>query len=83
MVTGRTSLTRAGVLADLVLGQRRSACSSSAFHCRALTVLVTRISVVACAWAIAAAPTSVLPAPQGSTTTPEPPCQNDSAASRW
>src|SRR3712207_6875841 len=45
---------------------------SSRFHCRPATVLVTRISVVALASAIAAAPTSVLPAPQGSTTTPEP-----------
>ena len=57
--------------------------SSSRFHCRPATVFVTRISVVADAWAIAAAPTSVLPAPHGSTTTPDPPCQNDSAASRW
>src|SRR5262249_46466197 len=46
---------------------------SSRFHCRPATVLVTRMSVVACACAIAAAPTSVLPAPHGSTTTPEPP----------
>ena len=43
----------------------------------------TRISVVAPALAIAAAPTSVLPAPQGSTTTPEPPSQNESAAISW
>ena len=57
--------------------------TSSDFHWRALTVLVTRISVVAWACAIAAAPTRVLPAPQGSTTTPEPPCQNESAASCW
>ena len=57
--------------------------SSSCFHWCAETVLVTRISVVAAAWAIAAAPTIVLPAPQGSTTTPEPPCQKLSAASRW
>ena len=57
--------------------------TSSSFHCRALTVFVTRISVVAWARAIAAAPTNVLPAPQGSTTTPDPPCQNESAASRW
>jgi hypothetical protein len=57
--------------------------SSSERHCRADTVLVTRISVVACACAIAAAPTKVLPAPQGSTTTPEPPCQKPSTASRW
>ena len=82
MVTGRTSLT------DPLYSPISSAVSdvrltSSSFHCRALTVLVTRISVVAWAWAIAAAPTMVLPAPQGSTTTPEPPCQNDSAASRW
>ena len=56
---------------------------SSRFHCRAATVLVTRISVVALACAIAAAPTSVLPAPQGSTTTPEPPCQKESAAISW
>ena len=53
---------------------------SSSFHCRPATVLVTRMSVVAFALAIAAAPTSVLPAPQGRTTTPEPPDQKDSAA---
>ena len=35
-------------------------------------MFVTRISVVADARAIAAAPTIVLPAPHGSTTTPEP-----------
>ncbi len=57
--------------------------SSSCRHWRAETVLVTRISVVAWACAIAAAPTIVLPAPQGSTTTPEPPCQNASAAACW
>lgn len=56
---------------------------SSLFHCRAETVLVTRISVVAFASAIAPAPTSVLPAPQGSTTTPDPPCQNPSTACFW
>ena len=33
--------------------------------------------------AMAAAPTRVLPAPQGSTTTPEPPAQNAVAAWRW
>jgi hypothetical protein len=57
--------------------------SSSLFHCRPLTVLVTRMSVVAPARAIAAAPTSVLPAPHGSTTTPEPPSQKPSTASDW
>ena len=82
MVTGRTSLTAPeySPISSAVNDVRRI---SSSFHCRAETVLVTRISVVAPAWAIAAAPTIVLPAPQGSTTTPEPPCQNDSAASRW
>ncbi len=39
--------------------------------------------MVAFASAIAAAPTRVLPAPHGSTTTPEPPAQNDSTASCW
>ena len=57
--------------------------SSSRFHCRPATVLVTRIRVVALALAIAAAPTIVLPAPQGSTTTPEPPAQKESAAICW
>ena len=56
---------------------------SSRFHCLPATVLVTRISVVAPALAIAAAPTSVLPAPHGSTTTPEPPSQNESVAISW
>ncbi len=56
---------------------------SSCFHWCAETVLVTRISVVAWTCAIAAAPTMVLPAPQGSTTTPEPPCQKASEASFW
>ena len=82
MVTGRISLTEPeySPISSSVSDVRRI---SSSFHCRAETVLVTRISVVAWACAIAAAPTSVLPAPHGSTTTPEPPCQNDSAASRW
>src|SRR5256885_2666953 len=55
-------------------------CSSdlSRFHCLPATVLVTRINVVAWACAIAAAPTSVLPAPHGSTITPEPPAQKPS-----
>ena len=81
-MTGRTSLTEPlySPISSAVREVRRI---SSSFHCRALTVLVTRISVVALASAIAAAPTRVLPAPHGSTTTPEPPCQNDSTASRW
>ena len=57
--------------------------SNSSRHCLAATVFVTKINVVAFACAIAAAPTIVLPAPHGSTTTPEPPCQKPSAASSW
>jgi hypothetical protein len=56
---------------------------SSSRHCRALTVLVTRMRVVVFVAAIAPAPTSVLPAPQGSTTTPEPPSVKMSTAWRW
>ena len=69
MVTGRISLTAPeySPISSSVSEVRRT---SSSFHCRAATVLVTRISVVAFACAIAAAPTSVLPAPHGSTTTP-------------
>ena len=82
MVTGRISL-RAPEYSPISSSVSDVRLISSDFHCRALTVLVTRIRVVAWACAIAAAPTRVLPAPQGSTTTPEPPCQNDSAASFW
>ena len=57
--------------------------SSSSRHWRALTVLVTRIRVVVPVAAIAPAPTSVLPAPQGSTTTPEPPSVKLSTALFW
>ena len=82
MVTGLTSFfaPEYSPISASVSEVRRS---SSSRHWRALTVLVTRMSVVAFASAIAAAPTSVLPAPHGSTTTPDPPCQKDSAASRW
>ena len=82
MVTGRISLTEPeySPISSSVKEVRRI---SSSFHCRAETVLVTRIKVVALASAIAAAPTSVLPAPHGSTMTPEPPCQKESVASRW
>ena len=82
MVTGRTSL-RAPEYSPISSSVRLVRRSSSSFHCRAATVFVTRIRVVVAAWAIAAAPTMVLPAPQGSTTTPEPPCQKFSTASRW
>ncbi len=82
MVTGRTSL-RAPLYSPISSSVSVVRRTSSDFHCRAATVLVTRIRVVACACAIAAAPTSVLPAPQGSTTTPEPPSQNEEAASFW
>ena len=40
------------------------------------TVLVTKIKALVLATAMVAAPTKVFPAPQGSTTTPEPPSQN-------
>ncbi len=82
MVTGRISL-RAPEYSPISSSVRVVRRSSSSRHCRADTVLVTRMSVVALARAIAPAPTSVLPAPQGSTTTPEPPCQKPSTASDW
>ena len=41
------------------------------------------IDDVSFAFAMAAAPTSVLPAPHGSTTTTEPPSKNPSTAWRW
>src|SRR5918996_1668145 len=82
MVTGRISFLAPeySPTSSSVSDVRRM---SSSRHCRAATVLVTRMSVVALARAIAAAPTNVFPAPQGRTTTPEPPCQNPSAASFW
>ena len=82
IVTGRISL-RCPEYSPISSSVSVVRLSSSCFHCRAATVLVTRISVVACACAIAAAPTMVLPAPQGRTTTPEPPAQKPSTASRW
>ena len=56
MVTGRISLRvpEYSPISSSVSDVRRT---SSSFHCRAATVLVTRISVVALACAIAAAPT--------------------------
>src|SRR3954447_14502431 len=82
MVTGRISL-RSPEYSPISSSVSDVRATSSRFHCRPATVLVTRISVVALAVAIAAAPTSVLPAPQGSTTTPEPPAQKPSTASCW
>ena len=82
MVTGRISL-RAPEYSPISSSVSDVRFSSSSRHCRAETVLVTRIRVVALAWAIAPAPTRVLPAPQGRTTTPEPPCQNPSTACCW
>ncbi len=82
MVTGRISLRSPeySPISSSVSEVRRS---SSCRHCRPATVFVTRISVVAPAWAIAAAPTMVLPAPEGSTTTPEPPSQKPATAPFW
>ena len=82
MVTGRISL-RSPEYSPISSSVSEVRATSSRFHCRAATMLVTRISVVALAFAIAAAPTSVLPAPHGSTTTPEPPDQNESVAICW
>ncbi len=82
MVTGRISL-RVPLYSPISSSVSVVRLTSSCFHWRAETVLVTRISVVDFASAIAAAPTSVLPAPQGSTTTPEPPCQKPSTACCW
>ena len=79
MVTGRISL-RSPEYSPMSSGLRFVRASSSSRHWRADTVLVTRMSVVACALTMAAMPTTVLPAPHGSTTTPLPPSQNPSAA---
>ena len=56
MVTGRISL-REPEYSPISSSVSDVRWSSSSFHCRAATVLVTRISVVALASAIAAAPT--------------------------
>ena len=55
----------------------------SARHWRADTVFVTRMSVVVFPAAIAPSPTRVLPAPQGSTTTPDPWAEKLSTAWSW
>src|SRR3954447_22856369 len=62
MVTGRISL-RDPEYSPISSAVRLVRLRSSSRHCRALTVFVTRISVVALARAIAAAPTIVFPAP--------------------
>ena len=69
IVTGRISL-RSPEYSPISSSVSDVRATSSRFHCRPATVFVTRISVVAFAVAIAAAPTRVLPAPHGSTTTP-------------
>ena len=81
-MTGFTSFTwpEYSPISSSVSEVRRS---SSARHCRADTVLVTRMSVVVLETAIAPAPTRVLPAPQGSTTTPEPWSKKLFTASFW
>ena len=55
----------------------------SSFHRFAETEFVTRMSVVVCTRDIVATPTTVLPAPQGRTTTPDSPASDWSIASRW
>ena len=82
MVTGRISL-RDPEYSPISSSPREVKRMSSSFHWRAETALVTRMSVVVELLAMAAAPTSVLPAPQGRTTTPLPPAQNESTASDW
>ncbi len=63
MVTGRISL-RVPLYSPISSSVSEVRFTSSCFHCRAETVLVTRIRVVDFACAIDPAPTSVLPAPQ-------------------
>jgi hypothetical protein len=69
MVTGRISL-RAPEYSPISSADRVVRRMSSSRHCRAETVFVTRIRVVAWARDIASAPTMVLPAPQGNTMIP-------------
>ena len=82
MVTGRISL-RSPEYSPISSSVSDVRATSSRFHCLPATVLVTRIKVVALALAMAAAPTMVFPAPHGSTTTPDPPAQNESVAICW
>jgi hypothetical protein len=79
MVTGRISL-REPEYSPISFSVNEVKRMSSSFHCRAETALVTRTSVVVELLAITAAPTRVLPAPQGRTTTPDPPAQKASTA---
>ena len=81
-MTGRTSL-REPEYSPISSSVRVVKRMSSSFHWRAETALVTRMSVVVELLAMEAAPTRVLPAPQGRTTTPEPPAQKLSTASLW
>ena len=82
IVTGLTSFT-SPEYSPISSSVSEVRASSSLRHWRADTVFVTRMSVFVSAAAIAPAPTIVLPAPQGSTTTPEPPVKKWSTASRW
>ena len=79
-MTGLTSLA-CPEYSPISSGVRLVRLSSSSRHWRAETVFVTRISVVVFVAAIAPAPTIVFPAPQGSTTTPDPSFENASTAS--
>ena len=77
MVTGRNSLLSPRSTRRSPPPSGWSGAAARRFHCRAATVFVTRISVVA----LRLAPSrrrrrASCPAPQGSTTTPDPPCQN-------
>ncbi len=87
MVTGRISFFRP-VYSPTWSSVRLVLSSSSRIHWRTATVLGVRTSAAHWALCMAAMPTSVLPAPQGRTTTPlppaaAPPAQKTSAASTW
>ena len=82
------SLRSTGVLADRPRASRLHLSASSRCHWRTAVRFVVRISVLRLTLAIAAMATIVLPAPQGSTTTPEPPfslppAQNAETACSW
>ncbi len=82
MVTGAISL-RAPEYSPTWAGWRSVRASSSSRHCRAARVEVTRTRVRAPTAAMAPRPTRVLPAPQGSTITPDPAAAKAATDSRW
>ncbi len=81
-MTGRISLRRPEY-SPMASGASVVLSHSSRRHCATDAALLVTISVSAPCCAIAAIPTMVLPAPQGSTITPAPASANAAAASRW